>query len=227
MDQTLPLDLCPSCLPIATCSQSACPALRCFPAALQGLGTILQALPVGSPTALLCLRLVLERWQELARRCDKWQEGGRAPRPCASGISTRHPCTHQHSCVLSPRLPAHLLCRGEPCAADLAPLAAQQLLVIDHVLLREALDDFDHTLSQLRSTAGGHAPAAAAAGAASSAGPAAGLSPGAWPGGHKPYEALERELLAAVRGTDDCLRKPVLARWLLERHAAGSTAAGS
>lgn len=92
----------------------------------------------------------------------------------------------------------------------MAPLAAQQLLAIDHVLLGEALAAFDNVLCHPYGTASG-------LGTASSAGDAA---------GHAPCEALERELLAVVRGTDDCLRKPLLARWLLERHVAGSTAAG-
>lgn len=65
-----------SCLPIAARAQPSWTPARHLPADMQGLGTILQSLPVGSPTALLCLQLVLERWRELAARCvEAWGTG--------------------------------------------------------------------------------------------------------------------------------------------------------
>jgi hypothetical protein len=60
-------------------------------------------------------------------------------------------------------------------------------LLVDYSLLDSVIDAFDRRL---------HA-ADAGAGAAAA------------------VVLLRREVLAAVRHTDDCLRKPVLARWLI------------
>jgi hypothetical protein len=90
-------------------------------------------------------------------------------------------------------LPACPACRGDPSAQELAAVAAQQLLIIDHLLLDEAMAAFDRVLHPLDAAAppDGGVPSAAAA------------------------AVLQREVVAAVRRTDDCLRKPVLAAWLL------------
>jgi hypothetical protein len=51
-------------------SLEGCPGPTALPQLGQGLATVLQALPVGSPVALLCLEQVLDRCQQLAARCD-------------------------------------------------------------------------------------------------------------------------------------------------------------
>lgn len=88
-------------------------------------------------------------------------------------------------------LPLSLHCRGDPAAADLAGLAAQHLLLVDHWLLDGAMAACNRLLQPCSAAA--ERPGAAAAAA-----------------------ALRSAAVGVVRQTDDCLRKPVLARWLLE-----------
>lgn len=121
---------------------------------------------------------------------------------------------------------AALHCRGHPAALELAPVAAQQLLLVDQALLDEAMALFDRLLWASGSPHGEGDWAGAGSLTAGSM-PAA-LVPGLpAAGSNAALAALRREVLAAVRSTDDCLRKPVLARWLLKRQGSLGGRGGS
>ena len=97
-------------------------------------------------------------------------------------------------CVLAHARPHSLCrrrpsCRDDPAADALAALAAQSLLLIEHSQLQGAMAACG---CLLRDGASGGGRGRAAAGA-----------------------ALRRQLRAALRHSDDCLRKPELAAWLL------------
>lgn len=79
-------------------------------------------------------------------------------------------------------------CRADPCAGDLAALAAQHLLLVDHSLVADAAAACD-ALLQHAGRAGDPAAAAAA--------------------------LLRAQAVGAVRASDDCVRKPALAKWLV------------
>lgn len=85
-------------------------------------------------------------------------------------------------------------CRRDAEAPELAALAAQQLLLVDHCLLDGAMAACDRLLRPQPGGGGGAGGATAGAAAA----------------------LLRGQVLAAVRHSDDCVRKTVLARWLLE-----------
>lgn len=107
------------------------------------------------------------------------------------------PTSDAWGCHAAAADPGHVCpCRGDPAAGELAGVAAQQLLLVDFCLLEGAMAACDRLLLQGHGGAG--SPAAAAAGPEATA-----------------AALLHREMLAAVRRSDDCVRKPLLARWLL------------
>ena len=102
-------------------------------------------------------------------------------------------------------------CSGDPGAGQLAAVVAQQLLLVDHSLLGEAMAAFE---PQLR-WADAEARAAAAAGTPAAVPGAAAARPAL-----APAATLRCELLASVQRSTDSVRKPALARWLLQQHAS-------
>ena len=102
-------------------------------------------------------------------------------------LALRTPCARRPQ----PGCPRPVCARGDPAAGELAALAAQQLLHVDFSLLEAALAAFGRHLR----------PSGAAA---------------QWPGAAAAAASLRGAVAAAARQTDDCVRKPLLARWLLE-----------